>query len=556
MNRIDKSTIAAAETLLGIAYSDGERTLMQDNLSGQIELAQQRRTIVFPNGYPTATRFDPRLPGFRPPEPQQPVSWTCRNQGPVPDDLEEIAYATVLELSHWIKAGTLTSRRLTEIYLARIDELAPTLECFVTVTAERARREADAMDSLLGSGTWLGPLHGIPYALKDLFDVRDVPTTWGAEPWVAQVATEDSTVATRLRDAGAVLLGKSTVGALAFGDIWFGGRTRNPWNLDEGASGSSAGSAAATAAGLCAFSIGTETLGSITSPSERCGTTGLRPTYGRVSRHGGMALCWSLDKVGPICRSVEDTGVVLAALNGGDLRDTGSIEMPFNHRADETWKPVRLGYLAEAYDSPDVTDLDREILETVRELGFAVSELRLQELPYDSLVSILFAESAACFEELTLTNRDDMLRRQDAEAWPNAFRKARFLSAVDHVQADRLRRRVMEELDNLFREIDVLVGPHSTGPMLVASNFTGHPCLHLRAGFENVSTRTEAPMGRNSTPGVERNLRVPRGLSLWSGLFEESRLIHLGMELESMFAVTAERPTFVSPRAIPSSPNP
>ncbi len=544
-------TIAAAEDILGVRYSEAERMLMCGNLAPQIENARRRRKLVFANSLAPATRFDPRLPGFRTPVPQRPLVWRDRVPVSLAQSQEDIAFAPVSVLAGWIRSGELTSRRLTGIYLDRIDRLAPHLECFVTVLGERALRQADAMDAVLKAGHWRGPLHGIPYALKDLFDARDTPTTWGAEPWQGRIAESDASVAQRLREAGAVLLGKSTVGALAYGDIWFGGKTRNPWNLNEGASGSSAGSAAATAAGLAAFSIGTETLGSITSPSERCGTTGLRPTFGRVSRTGGMALCWSLDKVGPICRTVEDTGLVLAAINGGDASDFCSIDMPFNHDATRPPEGLRLGWLPEAYEGDEVTDVDRAALETARSLGYPMREARLADLPYDTLIAILYAEAAAAFEELTLTDADDTLTRQDEGAWPNAFRKARFLSAVDHVQFDRLRRRVMEALDHLFSEIDVLVGPFSTGPMLVASNFTGHPCLHLRAGFEDVPTRSELSLAEGrlelgSAMASERAFNVPRGVSLWTGLFEETHLLHVGEALERRFGVRDRRPTLAA----------
>ncbi len=541
-------TIAAAEEVLGVRYTEAERTMMLGNLAPQIENAQLRRALVFPNDLAPATRFDPRLPGFRATAPQRPVRWSEPDPGPLPSDDEDIAFAPITHLSHWISSGQLTSRALTEIYLCRIDTIAPRLECFVTVTADLARAEADAMDALLRAGKSRGPLHGIPYALKDLFDAEGIRTTWGAEPWIDRIADTDAAVVERLRAAGAVLLGKATVGALAYGDIWFGGKTRNPWNLNEGASGSSAGSASATAAGLCGFAIGTETFGSITLPAQRCGATGLRPTYGRVSRTGGMALCWSLDKVGPICRAVEDTGIVLAAINGGDARDPGSIDMPFNHDAAEDLKGLRLGWLPQAYEGDEVTEVDRAALQAIRNLGFEMTEVSLPDLPYDTLIGTLYAEAAASFEQLTLTNADDMLKRQDDGAWPNAFRKARFLSAVDHVQLDRLRRKVMEALGTLFEEIDVLVGPCSTGPMLIASNFTGHPCLHLRAGFHSVPSRSELSLadGRldlGEAAATGATFEVPHGVSLWAGLFEESRLLSVGAMLEKALNVASHRPT-------------
>ena len=310
--------IEAAEKLVGATYTRDERALMLDNLDGQIEAARARRAHVLANDVPMASRFDPRLPGTAPPPPQLPARYSEADPGTMPETDEDIAFAPVTRLSQWIVRGDLSSRRLTEIYLARIEEFGPRLECFVTVTPELALAQADAADALIRAGTWLGPLHGVPYGLKDLFDTRGIPTTWGAAPFRGRVPERDARIVEMLRTAGAVLLGKTTLGALAYGDIWFGGKTRNPFNLHEGSSGSSAGSASAAAAGLCGFAIGTETLGSITSPSQRCGTTGLRPTFGRVSRAGAMALCWTLDKIGPICRSVEDCAMVLAAINGQD----------------------------------------------------------------------------------------------------------------------------------------------------------------------------------------------------------------------------------------------
>jgi len=341
---IATETIAAAEQILGIAYTPAERLLMLDNLDGQIEAAQARRKLVFPNHLPPASRFDPRLPGAPSPPPRRPLVLSARKTGPLPDSDEDIAFAPVTDLSRWIKSGAITSRRLTDIYLSRIEVLGPQLECFVTVTADLGRAQADAADALLRAGTYLGPLHGIPYGLKDLFDTKGILSSWGAEPYMNRVPDSDARVVERLRAAGAVLMGKTTLGALAYGDIWFGGKTRNPWNLNEGSSGSSAGSAAATAAGLAGFAIGSETLGSITSPSQRCGTTGLRPTFGRVPRTGAMALCWSLDKIGPICRSVEDTVLILDALNGPDQGDLGSLDVPFNFDATRSLEGVRMGY--------------------------------------------------------------------------------------------------------------------------------------------------------------------------------------------------------------------
>ena len=543
---ISVDDIEAAERLLGIVYTARERRQMAGNVGGQIASAQARRAVLLPNTVPMASRFDPRLPTFRMPAPGGRVSLSAGRERALPDDDADIAFAPVTQLSNWIAAGTLTSRRLTEIYLARIDAFGSRLECFAAVTPDLARAEADAADALLGGGVHLGPLHGIPYGLKDLFDTRGIVTGWGAEPYRDRVPDADATIVRKLRAAGAVLLGKTTVGALAYNDIWYGGRTRNPWNLNEGSSGSSAGSASATAAALCAFAIGTETLGSITSPSQRCGTTGLRPTFGRVSRAGGMALCWSLDKVGPIGRSVADTALVLAALNGPDVADRSSIDAPFRFDDGAPIASFRVGYLPEAFGE-GATPVDHAALEAMRGLGVEVVEIALPDLPYGALMNILYAEAAAAFEELTLGGADDTLAWQDDGAWPNTFRKARFLSAVDHVQLDRLRYQVMLALDGAFAEVDAMIGPYMTGPMLIASNFTGHPCLHLRAGFLELGSRGLTSLGAGKlTPGeadpLGRTFTVPQGISLWGRLFEEGTILNLGMALERALAVADARP--------------
>ena len=539
--------IESAERLSGIAYTAAEREQMVGNLEGQIASAIARRKFRFDNSMPTASRFDPRLPNFRMPAPGSP-RFSRAAVRPLPEDGADIAFASIGELAAWIGAGALTSRRLTEIYLSRIEALGPRLECFATVTAKRALAEADAADALMRGGVNLGPLHGLPYGLKDLFDTKGTTTGWGAEPYRDRVPAADATIVRKLLAAGAVLLGKTTVGALAYNDIWYGGWTRNPWNLNEGSSGSSAGSASATAAGLCAFSIGTETLGSITSPSQRCGTTGLRPTFGRVSRAGGMALCWSLDKVGAICRFVEDTGVVLAAINGADGADRFSIEAPFRFDAEADISDLKLGYLPEAFGE-GATEVDQAALAASRRLGVEVVEASLPPLPYEALMNVVYAEAAAAFEDLTLSDLDDTLKWQDDGAWPNTFRKARFLSAVDHVQLDRLRYLVMLSLDELFTKVDAVIGPFMTGPMLIASNFTGHPCLHLRAGFLELATRGAASLGSGKLTTGEpkaagRTFKVPQGISLWGRLFEEGPILNLGMALEKELGVAAIRPEF------------
>ena len=535
----DDATLDAAERLFGVRYTDDERVQMRDNLGSQVEHAVRRRAVRLPNALPPATLFDPRLPGFI--MPAQPTMNIPRTAPALPEADVDIAFAPVRHLSAWIAGGQLSSVRLTRIYLDRIRHHDPALFSFATVTDALALAQAERADALLAAGTWLGPLHGIPYGAKDILDTAGVVTGWGAEPFAGRVPERDAEVVRRLAAAGAVLLGKTSVGALAYGDTWYGGRTRNPWNTEEGSSGSSAGSASATAAGLVGFAVGTETLGSIVSPAARCGATGLRPTFGRVSRAGAMALCWSLDKIGPITRAVDDTALVLAAINGFDAADSGSIDAPFGWDATRPATGLRVGYVAADFTDP----LDLAALDAVRGLGAAVIPLELPDLPYDALRHLLFAEAAAAFEELTLDGTDDTLARQDPGAWPNSFRKARFLSAVDHIQLDRLRRRVMQEMDALFRRVDMLLAPAMTGPMTVIGNMTGHPCLTLRAGFTELRTRQmpaflHAEIREADGPAHT----VPHAITIVAPLFQEAAALTLGRALEAAWAVADRRPNW------------
>jgi Asp-tRNA(Asn)/Glu-tRNA(Gln) amidotransferase A subunit family amidase len=530
---ITADMLAAAEALFGITYTEPERALMRDNLGPQIEQALRRRALAFPASLGPAHRFDPRLPGFAPPNPGD-FAFTPP-ESPLPEADEDIAFATVAQQAGWIRSRQLSSERLTEIYLDRIARWNGTLLCYATVTADAARASARARDRLAAANTWLGPLHGIPYGLKDIFDTAGVPTGWGAEPYQNRIPETDAHIVTALNEAGAVMLGKTSVGALAYGDLWYGGRTRNPWNVDEGSSGSSAGSACAAAAGLAAFTIGTETLGSIVSPSTRCGTTGLRPTYGRISRSGAMPLCWSLDKIGPICRSVEDAGLILHAINTPDPSDPFQIFTPFGGAPDKPIQSLRLGYYPADFAAEDAVGLDHDALDAAKSIGLTLVELTRVDLPYESLMGILFAEAAAAFEELTLSNRDDELTWQSDDAWPNSFRKARFLSAVDHVQLDRLRRLVMREMDQAFRQADIIVGPSLAGPMLTITNFTGHPSLCLPAGTFASPTRTPVSLSRNVAPaaGATRTVDVPHSICLYGRLFDETTLLAVGPALEA-----------------------
>ncbi len=463
---------------------------------------------------------------------------------PLPAADAEIAFAPVARLSRWIEAGKLTSERLTGIYLARLQRFDPKLRCVITLTRDLALAQAKQADQEIAAGRYRGPLHGIPWGAKDLVDTAGIATTYGAEPYRNRVPAADATVVKRLADAGAVLVAKLSMGALALNDIWFGGQTMNPWLLEEGASGSSAGPGAATAAGLVGFSIGSETEGSIVSPSMRCGITGLRPTYGRVPRTGAMTLCWSLDKLGPMARSVEDTMLVLQAISGPDSGDVASVQSTLDFDAAAGVEGLRLGYIGKWMRESPATDVDRQALETAKGLGMLAKEVTLPDWPYNSLNLILFAEAAAAFEDLTLAGGLKDMKVQVPDAWPNQFRQARFLSAVDYVQADRLRRAVGQEMARVFSEVDVLLVPSMRDEMLTIGNFTGYPSLTLRAGFVNVTeARSDwAPDPAHPLPKFSPARRVPYGVTLVGRQFDEGTLGRVGMALERAFNVSAERP--------------
>jgi len=546
---ITERTLAEAEKLFGLHFSAAER---QQILGGaveegdegffaqQVESLNKRREQDIPITLQPATSFDPRLPGVTYGEQLQSLTLFPEQIAAIPADTDSIAFASVKEQARWMTSGQISSRELTDIYLERIERYGPRLECFVTVTADLARAQADQADRERATGEVRGPLHGIPYGVKDLLDTAAIKTTWGAEPYKDRVPETDAVVVKRLREAGAVMLGKTTLGALAWGDVWFGGETRNPWNPKEGASGSSAGSGSATAAGLCSFGIGTETLGSIVSPSDRNGLAGLRPTFGRVSRVGAMALCWSLDKIGPMCRYVEDTAMVLSVLNGYDEFDTGSIEKGFAYDGRQSVRDLTIGYDPSWFEGDDISATDRTALEAVKNLGASIREISLPDMPVNEIMGALGVEAAAAFEELTLSDRDDMLRRQIDNAWPNSFRQARYFSAVDFMQGDRLRREVMQQTHEFFSQVDVVFGPSFGTPMLSLTNFTGQPCLAMPAGFEEIKTRPLFAHPENDTD--ETLHRVPRSVTLWSNLFEEGRLIVAGRALEAALGVAGERP--------------
>ncbi len=546
---VSPATFAEAEKLAQLQMTPVDLAIAASNWRMQMAPLLERRAgprkIELEATLAPATQWNPSLPGMM--KPKRGGNHFVRSGGAgltLPANDDNLAFAPLWQLSRWIESRKLTSTRLTEIYLHRLERFNAQLRCVITLTREHAMAQARQADAEIAAGRYRGPLHGIPWGAKDLLDTAGIPTTYGAEPYRNRVPVADAAVVERLNAAGAVLVAKLSLGALALNDIWFGGQTMNPWLPEEGSSGSSAGPGAAVAAGLVGFAIGSETGGSIVSPSMRCGVTGLRPTFGRVPRTGAMTLCWSLDKLGPMARSVEDTVLVLQAISGPDGRDLASVPCELGFDAEADVKGMRIGYFPGWMKEAPATHVDQTALEAVKKLGMTLIEVSIPDWPYDSLNLILFAEASATFEELTLSHKVDELKMQVPDAWPNCFRQSRFLSAVDLVQADRFRRKVAEEMARVFSEVDMLLVPSLRDEMLVISNCTGHPSLTLRAGFVEVSeARSDwAPDPKHPLPQFSPPRRVPHGVTLIGRLFDEGTLTEVGLALERDFAVAGERP--------------
>jgi Asp-tRNA(Asn)/Glu-tRNA(Gln) amidotransferase A subunit family amidase len=545
---VTTQTFAEAEKLMQFPVSQPDRAEAAGNWRQSMAALYERRTgprlLPVPDNIAPYSNWNPVLPGQSSGPSQNVFIRTRLEPGPLPKSDAEIAFSPVTHLSRWIETRQLTSTRLTHIYLDRISKYNPTLRCVITATPEIALQQAKQADEEIAAGHYRGALHGIPWGGKDLLDTAGIHTTWGADFYKNRVPDHDATVVTRLHAAGAVMVAKLSLGALALNDIWFGGQTMNPWLLEEGSSGSSAGPGSATAAGLVAFSIGSETGGSIISPTMRCGITGLRPTFGRVPRTGAMTLCWSLDKLGPMTRTVEDTMLVLEAITGPDPGDLSSVPSHLSFDANAPVKGLKVGYFPQWMKEAPATDVDRHALATLEKLGFQAVPVTLPDWPYSSIQVILFAESAAAFEAETLDHRIDQLRMQVPDAWPNTFRQSRFLSAVDYVQADRMRRMTAMEMARIMAEVDFLLVPSLRDEMLTISNATGHPSLTLRAGFVEVSeARSDwAPDPAHPLPKFSPPRRVPHGVTLIGRLFDEGTIACAGLALERELNVVQENP--------------
>ncbi len=505
---ISAATIACAEELAGVHFEDEQREQMVDGLRRQAGQLEALHAVSLPNAVAPALVFNPVPAGTSIEGAQRPPVRGAVTAPAVPGNLEELAFRPLTELGELVRTRQVTCTQLTRMYLARLERYDPMLHCVVTLTPERALAQAAEMDAELARGRYRGPLHGIPWGAKDLLAVKGYPTTWGAEPFRTQTFDEDATVVQRLDSAGAVLVAKLTLGALAMGDVWFGGRTRNPWNIEQGSSGSSAGSASATAAGLVGFAIGSETLGSISSPSTRCGVTGLRPTFGRVARTGAMALSWSMDKLGPLTRGVEDAALVLAAIQGPDGVDRTVHAAPFNWDATLAPSQLRVGYFSSVFERDYAQKAtDQATLDVLRTLGAKLIPVEIPDLPYQAMSPILNAEAAASFDELTRSGRDKLLTEQGPNAWPNSFRTARFIPAVDYLNANRLRTLAMDRWAELMSTVDVIVTPTGGSSQLLATNLTGHPAVIVPNGFRDDGT--------------------PVSITFLGGLFEEAKPLAL-----------------------------
>ncbi|MFP4620401.1 MAG: amidase family protein [Bacteroidales bacterium] len=484
--KITTENIRHAEKLTGLSFTRSERDSMRKDLIGQRESFEKIRSVDIPNSMPPVIRFDP-VPGWMEiDKKQKPLVWNFSENDNKPHDVEELAFYSLPELSSLIKSQRISSVELTKMYINRLKKYSDTLNCLITLTEELALQQARKADKEIRRGNYRSPLHGIPYGLKDLVNVEGYKTTWGAAPYKNQELADNATVYKKLKKAGAVLVAKLSMGALAMGDVWYEGTTKNPWDMEQGSSGSSAGSASATVAGLVGFSLGTETYGSIISPSTRCGASGLRPTFGRVSRTGTMALSWTMDKIGPICRTAEGCAMVFNSLQGPDQQDLTVKDHPFNYDTSTDLSELRVGYLKELfYQEYRGRKNDSLAIEKIKNMGVDLHPVTMPDsLPVHPLLIILEAEASAAFDKLSRSNRDSLLVAQHRNAWPNIFRKSRFIPAVEYIQANRLRTILSHQINRLFMEYDVIIAPSFGGSQLLTTNLTGHPCVVVPNGFD------------------------------------------------------------------------
>ena len=521
--RLTPADTQGAQRIMDLSFTQSEVDSLLPDLEENRKAYASLREKPFDNAISPALIFNPLPMGYVSPSTQNPVVFSKPGKVSLPANREDLAWYSVRQLAELLRTRQISSEELTRFFIDRIKKFDPQLECVVTLTEDLALAQARRADAEIKAGKYRGLLHGIPYGAKDLLAKKGYKTTWGAMPYKDQVLDYDATVVEKLEQAGAVLVAKTTLGALAWGDVWFGGTTKNPWDTKTGSSGSSAGSASAVAAGLLPFAIGTETLGSIVSPATTCGVTGLRPTFGRVSRHGAMALSWSMDKIGPLCRTAEDCAIVFQAIYGPDGKDIAVADVPFNFNAGDDVKKLRVGYLKSDFERPyPFKKQDSLALARLRELGVELIPLSLPALP--DIRFILEAEGAAAFDDLTRSGQDDLLMRQVRNAWPNVFRSARFIPAVEYIQANRRRTELIEAMQReVFSKVDVYVHPSWASSSLTITNFTGHPCVVVPNGFQS--------NGR------------PTSISCTSKLYEEGMALSLAQAFQRVTAHHLEHPS-------------
>lgn len=531
LTAITANDIKGAANISGLEFTKPELDSMVKGLEEYRTYYTENRALALPNGLSPAFVFNPQPAGFKMPQFSMAGGFTAASEK-LPSDKNQLAFFSIQQLAHLISTKQITSVELTKFYIERLKKYDPKVKCVVTLMEEEALKQAAKADEDLKGGIYKGILHGIPYGVKDLFATKTGKTTWGSKPFKDQQFDYDATVVKRLEDAGAVLVAKLSTGYLAWGDEWFGGKTRNPWDLDSGSSGSSAGSAAAVSAGLLPFAIGTETYGSIVSPAATCGVTGLRTTFGRVSRHGAMALSWTMDKVGPICRSGEECAIVLQAISGPDGKDLSVAAVPFVYNNADKSNRFKIGFIKSEMEKVyPGSDKDMATMEKLRDMGFELVPMEWPQLP--NIDFILEAEAAAAFDELTRTNKDDQLEKQVRNAWPNVFRQARQIPAVEYIQAQRLRAKLIEEVSKMYAQVEVIIHPATEGKGLLITNLTGHPSICVPNGFDNLK---------------------PSAITFTGKLYDEAKLAAMAQSYQEFTGLHYNHPNLDNPRKPASLP--
>lgn len=524
-NNITRETIIQTEKAAGLSFTDVQRDSMIDGINGHLKNYQNIRESLLSNDVGPSLQFNPIPPGFIINTQQKQIEFAKYSGVTLPSNMDDLAWYTVGQLGELIRTKKISCVDLTKYFLARLKRYNEKLLCVINFTDEYALKQATILDKEIAAGKYRGPLHGIPFGLKDLFAVKGYPTTWGSVPYKDQVINYNSTVFNKLEAAGGVLLAKMTMGELAMGDVWFGGMTRNPWDIATGSSGSSAGSVSSVAAGLLPFAIGTETWGSIVSPSTICGTTGLRPTYGRISRAGAMALSWSMDKVGPICRCAEDCAIVFNVLRGKDNIDPNVVDASFNYSSKTKPENLRYGYLSLNFQKKyDLKDNDSVTLISLRKMGYNIQPIEFKsEVPLQDLAIILEAEAGAAFDLLTRNGDADKMVRQTKDAWPNIFRTARFIPAVEYINANRLRTKLIKQINDIMKNIDVLIVPSLEDDSQLLFNLTGQPCISIPTGFTSKG--------------------MPTSITFVGNLYDEASILEAANKFQLMTDFNKKHPT-------------